>query len=327
VKTLVAMIAMTLASCGYDASFNDCTTSCSTGVCPSGLECVSSICRVPGATGTCPAMSGDGAVDTPTGDGVVDAPSGDAGPYYAWGTATELFSLESVGGGETGPSFTADLMTVVFSATVPTNDEQLYIATRTALTDTFTINELTTLNATGFNDRSPEISADGTTLYFSSNRSGTYEIYASTFTTSWSAPTVRTDLSSAGLDVDLAVSPDGLTAAVSVDAAQNTIRILTRTTTADPFSNAMTHSELEIDANIGAPTITNGGEVIYLHAATPRQLYRATRTGSGTYTTPAPVVELNVAATSTATPCVSQSDEYMMFEIAGDIYQTSRDLP
>jgi hypothetical protein len=290
------------------------------GSCPGGQECRAGLCYLTGAPHDADESSDEADAF------VVDAPP-DGPPYYAWGTATELNSLESAGGGETDPSFTADLLTVVFSATVPTNDEQIYIATRAALTDTFTITELTTLNAVGSNDRSPEISADGKTLYFVSNRSGVYEMYTSTYTTDWSAPTIRTDLSVTGVEEDLALSPDGLTAALVVDGAQNTIRILTRANTTSVFSNPVLHPELEFDADIGAPTITNGGEVMYLQAATPRAIYRTTKKSDGTYNTPVPVAELNVAAMRTAAPCVTQSDEYMMFEVAGDIFQTSRDLP
>jgi hypothetical protein len=313
-----ALATMLLAGC-YGPSVAPGAPCSEDGSCPGGQECRAGTCFALGAPH-------DGPVDAEPDALTVDAPP-DGPPYYAWGTATELNSLESVGGGEADPSFTADLMTVVFSATVPTNDLQLYIATRTALTDSFTITELTALNAVGFADRSPEISADGKTIYFVSNRGGTAEIYASTYTTDWSVPAIRTDLSVAGTEEDVSISPDGLTAALAIDGAQNTLRILTRANTTDMFSNPVLHPELEFNADIGAPSITNGGEVMYLQAATPRAIYRTTKKSDGTYATPVPVAELNVAATRTAAPCVTQSEEYMMFEVAGDIFQTTRDLP
>jgi hypothetical protein len=289
------------------------------GSCPGGQECRADICYPLGA----PHDSGediDGELDAP----MIDAPP-DGPPYFAWGTATELTSLESAGSGETDPSLSSDRLTAVIVADMPAGDAQIYIATRAALTDTFTVSELTAINAVGFNESSPELSADGKTLYFISNRSGAYEVYISTFTTVWSTPTIRTDLSTANYDDDLAISPDGLTAVVIGGGAH--FRFHTRANTADAFGTAVVHSELETQTNGTAPTITNGGEVIYFHANSPRQLYWATKKLDGTYTTPAPVNELNVAGVRFAAPFVAQSNEYMIFERAGNIYETTRDLP
>jgi len=288
------------------------------GECPSGQECRSGVCFAAGA----PHDAEDG-IDGAVIDGAADAtPDGPA--YVPWGTPVELISLETPGMGESDPSVTADKLTAVLIAATAVNDNDIYIATRNALTDTFTPSLLTAVNATGFNEESPEISADGKTLYFISNRSGAYQLFVSTFTTSWSAPIVANELTSHG---DVAISPDGLTAATVHDGAPNQIYIYTRASTTVAFSGATLHSELEVTADIAAPTITNGGAVIYLHAGTPRDLYRATLQGNGTYTTPVPVTELNDTALRDAAPYVVRTDDYMLFERAGDIFETTRTLP
>ncbi len=292
------------------------------GACPSAQECRSGICYPVGAPHDGGDELGDGEVDASTLDASPDAPG-----YIGWGAAVELATLESTGTAETDPSITADLKTVVFRADLPANDEQLFIATRTALTDSFTITELTALNATGFNETSPEISADGQTIYFISNRSGAYKVYSSTFTTVWSTPVLRSDLSPTGAAEDIAVSPDGLTAVVGAPGAQAIFRLHTRGSTSASFGNGVRLTDLEFRADIAAPTITNGGETIYFHAGAPRQLYRSTRKGNGGYTMPALVAEVNVAAIRTAAPFVLQSDETMIFERASDIFLTTRDLP
>jgi hypothetical protein len=264
--------------------------------------------------------------DPDASDGLVDAAI-DAPGYLAWGAPMLLASLESNGTAETDPSITADKLTVVFSADLPAGDAQLFIAKRTALTDTFTVSELTELNVAGASDHSPEISPDGRSIFFTSNRSGAYEVYSSVFTTAWAQPTLRNDLSTAGLDDEVAVSPDRLTAVVAIDGTPNRLRVSTRSAPGAQFGVSVLHAELEVTTDIGAPTITNGGEIIYFHAGSPRQLYRATKKGNGSYTNPAPVSELNVAGARCAAPFVLEGDEYMIFERDSNLYETTRALP
>lgn len=321
-RRLVLAVALVALGAGcYAPAANPGAPCSASGACPSGQECRSGTCYAVGAPHDADAL----AVDAP--DGAMNDAMPDAAAYVPWTNISELTSLESAGNSEGDPSITADKLTVVFAADTATNDGQIFIATRTALTDTFTITELTAVSATGFNEKSPEISADGKTLYFSSNRSGSYEFYSSTFTTSWSAPALRTDLSSGGDDEDLAISPDGLTAVTVLDAAINTFRVHTRASTADPFDGGSVHGELSVMNDVASPTITNGGEVIYLHAGTTRQIYRATRKGNGDYTTPALVDELNVTGVHCAAPFVLQTDDYMIFNRSSDIYEASRTLP
>lgn len=62
VKVIVAMIAIAIAACTYEASFNDCAISCSEATgCPNGLSCeAEGLCRSPGMTErSCAAVLGD----------------------------------------------------------------------------------------------------------------------------------------------------------------------------------------------------------------------------------------------------------------------------
>jgi hypothetical protein len=300
---------------------------CSTeGTCPTGQECRSGWCFAESAPHDADEQVLDEADPPP--DAEIDAIGIDASTYVPWGTPVELTSLETAGSGESDPSFTADRMTAVLTADTGASDAEIYLATRTALTDTFLPALLTDVNSTGFDDKSPEISADGKTLYFTSDRSGSDEIYISTYTTSWSAPIIANDLSSAQSDGDLAISPDGLTAVVTRESGTKGFYFYTRAATTDAFSGATIHSELNIaGTGVASPTITNRGEVIYFHAGATRQLYRAQKKGNGTYTMPMPVSELDVAAVRCAAPFVVQTDDYMVFEKASDIFETSRTLP
>lgn len=303
-------IAATLAAACYSPSASPGGPCAPNGDCPSGQECRSNVCYPIGTPAD--------ATDAP----LVDAPDAPIATL-AWGAAVQLLSLETPGNEETDPSVTADKLTAVLIADSAANDSDIYIATRTALTDTFTYSLLTELNAATFNDRSPEISGDGQTIYFTSNRSGSYQVYVSTFSTVWAIPSLAADLSSASDDSDLAISPDGLTAAVVRTGAPNRIYIYSRASTSQAFSGATVHTELNVTSDISSPTITNGGEVIYFHAGSPRDLYRATLRGNGSYTNPDPVTELNTA-TRDAAPFVMETDNYMIFERDRDIYESKR---
>ncbi len=293
--------------------------------CPTGQECRAGTCFVVGAPSDSNPFDDSEMFDAPgdTSQIVADAPI-DGPPYIPWGTPTLLTTLETPGAGEDDPSVTTNKLTVVFTADTAVNDSDIYIATRSAVTDTFSFSLLTAVNAVGFNEVSPEISGDGNTLYFTSNRSGNEEIYKSTFTTSWSAPVIATDLSSTSSDGDVAISPDGLTAVVVRNGTPNRMYVYTRASTAVTFSAPAIHTELNVTDDIAAPSITNGAAIIYLHAGAIRDLYRATRNTNGTFTTPVPVSELNTVNVRDAAPFVLETDDYLIFSRAGNIYETVR---
>ena len=286
---------------------------------PSGLVCLADRCLPPG-TNIDDASVDDAAIEdaadasTATGDAPADAPPV-LGP---WGTPVVLSTGIS---SETDPSMTFDRKTIVFMSEAT---DDLYIATRATATGTaLTSTALTALNSTAV-DKSPEISPDGSTIYFVSNRAGNYDVYRSTLSGGvWSSPTLLADLSTAGEETDVAVSPDGLIAAVIDNDTTNILSIYTRATTAQPFGPGVAHPELTVGTDIAAPTITNGGNVIYFHAGGTRDIYIATKKGNGTYTTPVLVTELNTVDRD-ASPFVLQDDKHMIFERTSDLYETAR---
>ena len=144
---------------------------------------------------------------------VSDAPQ-DA-PPLVWSTPRVLTELHANGAADSDPTISADRLTVVWNSDraggVGSND--LWIATRASTALPFSnITDLTAVNSTA-QDEGPELSADGTTLYFSSARGTTKDIYVSHLVGgAWTAPTLVSELSSSTVDdLELALTPDGLT--------------------------------------------------------------------------------------------------------------------
>jgi hypothetical protein len=311
-------ISVALAAC-YQPTASSGAPCGPSGECPTGLECINNRCLPPGTASDDAATIEDASVDT---SGLpADAAADTAIGYVPWGTPVEIVSLETPGSGETDPTMSANRLAAVVATGTVTDD--LYYCTRAAVTDAFTCSALTTLTSTS-TEKSPELSADGSTLYFASNRSGNHDIYiAAQIGGVWSLPTVVTQLSSASSESDIAISPDGLTAAVLRNASPNHILIATRSSTTLPFGTPVVHSELEVTSDIAAPTITNGGDIIYFHGGATRDIYASQRKGNGMYTPPSLVTELNTAGRDAA-PFVSADDKYLVFEREGNIYETSR---
>jgi hypothetical protein len=290
------------------------------GECPSGLECRDNVCVAPGGGTTDAPATTDGNVEIDAavpGDG---APSDGSMMLGPWGGPTEILSLETAGTNETDPTISMNRLTAVV-ATGSADD--LYLCTRATVGANFSCSVFAAVSS-GATEKSPELSANGSTLYFATNRGGNYDIYVSTLSgTTWSSPMLDDALSTAGDESDIAISPDGLTAAIVENGTTNHIAIATRASTAVPFGSPVVHAELEVTADIAAPTITNGGAALYFHAGGTRDIYMAVRKTNGTYAMPIPVNELNTGGRDAA-PFVSADNRYMLFERDGDIYETSR---
>ena len=202
-------------------------------------------------------------------------------------------------------------------------DQDIFIGTRALPTDAFTVTNASTLNSSS-DDQCPELSADGKTLYFTSDRSGQYDVYISFESNgNWSPPVTLPALSTRD-DSNLALSPNGLTAVV-LDQGGTTHKFYlhTRATTLSPWGTGTRIPELEITTDIASPTITNDAATIYFHAGATRDIYVSHRNPDGSFATPSPVSELNTAARD-ACPFVLQNDDYMIFERAGDIFESTR---
>jgi len=276
------------------------------GACPSGQLCVAGVCGL-----TDPRSPIDAALD---------AVAPDAATRVPWVMPTLVPGVNS-SSTEDDPSWTSDRLTIVFSSNRNGNFD-LFIGTRATTADRFVVKPLDSLNSTA-DESSPEISPDGTSLYFTSDRkvAGSGDVYVSLQVGSgWGPAIASVDLSSDADDGDVALSPDGLTAMV---ARSNKLWLATRTTFGLPFSTPVVVPSLAVaGTTVAAPSLTNHADAVYFHAGTVRDLYYATRTGD-TFTTPVPLTELNTAGRDDA-PFVLGDERHLLFARDGDIYETSR---
>jgi len=281
--------------------------------CPSGQECRAGTCFFT----TTPADADRGI------DSNLLPPPDSATPYVPWGTPVEIPSLEISGANnETDPTISANHLVVAISAEVSAGDADIFIGTRADVTEGFAVTNVSNIN-TSSDEECPELSADGKTLYFTSNRTGQYDVYAAFESGGiWSPPAILPSLSTHD-DSNLAVSPDGLTAVVLDASAKHKFYLHSRNTTLSPWGIGTRIPELEITDDIASPTITNDAEVIYFHANPSRDIYVAHRDPNGSFSTPTAVSELNTAGRD-ACPFVLQADDYMLFERDGDIFESTR---
>jgi hypothetical protein len=83
------------------------------------------------------------------------------------------------------------------------------------------------------------------------------------------------------------------------------------------------HPEIWVGTDPSAPSLTNGGEVVYLHRGSTRDIFVAYKQGDGTYTAPVAVDELNTGSREAA-PFVLPDNRHIVFERSSDIYEASR---
>lgn len=278
--------------------------------------CIADQCDVPGATDA----AHDAAADAP--DAAVVGPNG-------WLAAVPVAGVNT-GSNETDPSYTADQLTIVFTSDRPgTGGTDLYIGTRDVVEDPFNVRELTELDSTA-NERSPEISQDGLTIYFVSNRTATGVVYKATrgvLTDPFGTPAAITIKASGGGNantqiVEIGISPDGLQAiTVRMKTTNDQLYGYTIETTGVLDAEAEL-TTLELGTVASGPSLDTGGAQVYLDAATPAQIYMASL--SGTYSTPMAIDDFNSVGTRNAAPCISADNMFIMFERDGDIVQATK---
>lgn len=248
-----------------------------------------------------------------------DLTDGDADARAVRWKAPRVLTEFGTGLGDSGPSLTADLLTIFWTMDQGVGGVDIWTATRATPTSQFTnFTNVTALN-TPAQEYSPEISPDGMTLYFNSDRFDTGDVfYSQGGGTTWSAAQPAPGIPTTGYQGDVAITPDGLT--IVYDSGARFWRA-SRGDTASPFGNSVALREAEIDPDIASPTVAHDGDVVYFHAGQPRDLY-VMRWNGIAYSTPVPVVELNTPQRE-ADPFVNDDETYMVYDCNGSICETT----
>lgn len=192
---------------------------------------------------------GGGLDGEPGVDGPADAPVA-VGPF---GPPQPITELDAAGEND-DPSLTGDQLEIIFCRTPIGASGDIWHATRASVAAPFgTPTAVTELNAPG-NENTPDISADGLTIYFSSDRGGNVDVWTSTRATrqdAWGPPSTIAALSSVRQDVGLQVTPDGLRAVLNRDPGGSSIWDLflaTRPTTTAAWGTPVAITELNTSA-------------------------------------------------------------------------------
>lgn len=285
----------------------------SDGTCPSGQTCVGGVCALPGT------LEPDAAIEV---DGPINVPDAPGSPGSGMWTAPTRVPGVNSNMGEDDPSGTPDRLTIVFTSNRNGTDD-IFLGTRPSTAASFAVAPLDVLNSVNASENSPEITADGTTIYFTSDRvtTGSGDVYVSHKAGGiWSDPALVTELSTGQDESDVAISPDELTVMIG---RAGKLMIATRSSTAVAFGAPIDVPSLAVPgSDAAAPSITNNADAVYFHAGNVRDLYYAKRAGNA-YTAPVPISELNTPMRDDG-PFVSADEHHLMYGHAGDIYETMR---
>ena len=305
-----ALLALTFAAGCYSPSVHEGAACSNSGACPTGQLCYAGTCL------SHPPGEDDAAVDVALPpDGSIDGAPLDAFISPLWLTPTQIPGVNTAGT-ESDPCMSPDQLTIVFE-----RNGDLYIGTRATKAAAFTVQPLASLNTLD-EETSPELTGNGTSIYFTSDRlmPGSHDVYRSVLSNgAWQAPTVESSLSDPALDdSDVAISPNGLTAFVS---RANTLLKSTRPSTGSGWSTPIS-TGTAWGPSAAAPAINAAGDV-YLHAKNPRDLYVSRKLGNN-YPTPTAITELNTVGGREAGPFASADDLYLWFERDGDLFEAHR---
>lgn len=241
------------------------------------------------------------------------------------------------------PTLTADLLEIIFESYRPGSKGKgdLWVATRADPTDPWDPpTALAALN-TPAEDTTPELSPDGLTLYFASDRleTGDLEIYLTTRPhrgAPWSAPELVEELSTPQDDTSATLSADGLFLTMASGVSDdNTFDLYwsTRSSVDDPWSALTPFVELNSPQNEDSVTFTSDQTLFVLASYRPGgkgggDIWQAIRpSDQQPFMSPSPINEVNSDANE-HDPWISPDGRTIVFVSdrtgQNDLYMASR---
>lgn len=271
---------------------------------------------------------GDAAVDggDETGDG-----RGDASMQLSpWGTPTPV-DITPVG--DDDPSATADLLELYFN-----RDSDIYVTKRASLADAWGTPVLVAELSSVDTETTPEVTYDGLTIYFASNRAGGIggnDIWMATRASradAWGPPALVPELSSSAADGAPTLT-DPLVIMIDSDRAGDAaldILIAQRSSPGAPFAAPQLVTQLNTPSSEGNPMLAPDKLTIYFDSnrTGDGELFVATRpTETAAWNPAVPITEL-ATASAESDPWISPDGHMMLFTSNRDgtqrLWQTTR---
>jgi Tol biopolymer transport system component len=248
-----------------------------------------------------------------------DAPL-DALVLGPWGAPTKI-TLDDPTADD--PTLTGDRLELYVNSSREGNAD-IYLSIRTGLDQAWPQPTRVEALSSGSTETTPEVSADGLTMYFASDRpggSGSSDLWRSTRllrTDAWGTPEPIDELNDATADTAGGVTPDGLAIAFTSFRKANVewdIYTAVRTSTTEAWHSVTELAVVNTASHEGSAFLAADQRTLYfdtLREGGPHQLYAAVRGLDGDFGTPAPIAELNSTA-SDQDPWVAPDGRYMMF--------------
>jgi len=247
-----------------------------------------------------------------------------------WGAPTPL-DITPVA--DDDPTATADLLELYFNRA-----GDIYVTMRASLTAAWSAPVPVAELNTGDFETTPEVSYDGLTIYFASNRAGTLganDIWRSTRaarTAAWSTPVHVNELCSTATE-GAPTQTDPLTIVIDTDRAGSTMLDIFMASRAAPmgaFGAPVAIAELNSAQPEGNPMLGPGKLTVYFDSnrSGNGELYMATRTSANEpFAAPERIVELSSASVETD-PWISPDGRTLLFTSDRDgtqrLWQTTR---
>jgi hypothetical protein len=259
----------------------------------------------------------------------------------AWGAPRRIVALTSPGNDD-DPTLTGDMLELYFNSDRAggLGRGDIWRSTRATIADTWSAPTLVTELSSASVETTPEVSRDGLTLWFGSDRSGgagRQDVWVSTRASrgaAWATPVVVSELSSAATDNAATESRGGLRLILSsdrgTDAGVNALLASSRATVTAPWAMPVRLAEFGASRNTSSPLESDDGTLVYFNQtdAGRDHLYRATRADERcAYSAMTAIAELNSPATD-ADPWFSPDLRRVVFSSTRDgdpeIYESAR---
>jgi len=249
----------------------------------------------------------DGPVDGPTDsqDALAGETDAVAEVWVPFGSVSLFPPLADTPASQADPTLTADELELYFSSN-PNTDWDIWVVKRASSTAQWVAPSQVAELSSDYLDETPEVSADGLTIYFASARPGDaaagehlWVSHRATRTALWDPPVPVTDFVGGDTDLSPSLARDQLLMVfASLHGSDYDLYATTRTSTADKWGPPTPLTKLNSSANDWDPALyRNGTSIVFASRRlnTANSLFHATRaTVTDEFSAPQPATELNV---------------------------------